>query len=149
MYRKILVALENSATDATLLPHIADLAKRLGSELLLLHVADGFVARNFDQLKFAESEEMKTDRTYLEGIATRLRQDGVKVAFHLALGNPPVEILKTAAAEKCDLIAMTSHGHRFVGDMIHGSTIEPVRHKATVPLLVVPASELVRAETAA
>ena len=145
MYRKILVALENSRADATLLPHVADLAKRLGSELLLLHVADGFVARNFDQLKFAESEEMKRDRTYLEETAQRLQSSGVKVAFHLALGNPPVEILKTAAAEQCDLIAMTSHGHRFIGDVFHGSTIEPVRHKASVPLLVVPATEMVAA----
>src|SRR5690242_6160154 len=141
MYRKILVALENSKADASLLPHVADLAKRLGSELLLLHVADGFVARNFDQLKFAESEEMKGDRTYLEETAKQLQGAGLKVTFHLALGNPPAEILKTAAAENCDLIAMTSHGHRFIGDVIHGSTIEPVRHRAGVPLLVVPSSE--------
>src|SRR3954464_10858367 len=143
MYRKILVALENSKADASLLPHVGDLAKRLGSELLLLHVADGFVARNFDQLKFAESEEMKGDRTYLEQTAATLIAQGIKVTFHLALGNPPTEILKAAATEHCDLIAMTSHGHRFVGDVIHGSTIEPVRHKAPVPLLVVPASEMI------
>ena len=91
---------------------------------------------------------MKADRTYLENTAKRLQAEGVKVTFQLALGNPPTEILKTATAEHCDLIAMTSHGHRFIGDMIHGSTIEPVRHKAPVPLLVVPASEMVRAETA-
>jgi nucleotide-binding universal stress UspA family protein len=145
MYRKILVALENSKADASLLPHVVDLAKRLGSELLLLHVADGFVARNFDQLKFAESEEMKADRNYLEDTAKRLQTEGVKAAFRLALGNPPAEILKTAAAEQCDLIAMTSHGHRLIGDIIHGSTIEPVRHKAAVPLLVVPASEMIAA----
>ena len=149
MYRKILVALENSTADAALLPHVAALAKRFGSELLLLHVADGFVARNFDQLKFAESEEMKVDREYLEQTATRLRGEGVKVSFHLALGNPPTEILKTATGEHCDLIAMTSHGHRLIGDIIHGSTIEPVRHKASVPLLVVPALEMVRTEGAA
>jgi manganese transport protein len=66
MYRKILVALDNSPADESLLPHITELARRLGSELLLLHVADGFVARSFDQLKLAESEEMKADRAYLE-----------------------------------------------------------------------------------
>ena len=66
MYRKILVALENSPADAALLPHIAEMARRLGSELLLVHVADGFAARNFNQLKLAESEEMKSDRNYLE-----------------------------------------------------------------------------------
>ena len=75
MYKKILVALENSKADESLLPHVTELAKRLGSSLLLVHVADGWVARNFDQLKLAESEEMKADRTYLERTAARLRAE--------------------------------------------------------------------------
>ena len=141
MYRKILVALENSRADKSLLPHVTELAKRLGSRLLLVHVADGWVARNFNQLKLAESEEMKADRHYLESTAGKLRRAGLRVSFHLALGDPPNEILKTAAAEKCDLIAMTTHGHRLIGDLIHGSTIDEVRHKAVVPLLVVRAVE--------
>jgi len=74
MYKKILVALENTRADDTLVPHIAELARRLGSELLLVHVADGWAARNFDQLKLAESTEMKEDRVYLDGVAAR---DGV------------------------------------------------------------------------
>src|SRR5205809_1033523 len=106
MYRKILVALENSRADASLLPHVAELAKRLGSELLLIHVADGWVARNFDKLKLAESDEMKADRAYLETTVARLRGEGLSVSAHLALGDPPNEILKTAEAERCDLIAM-------------------------------------------
>jgi nucleotide-binding universal stress UspA family protein len=139
MYRKILVALENSHADKSLLPHVTELACKLGSELLLVHVADGWVARNFNQLKLAESEEMKADRDYLEGTATQLRAQGLKVTAHLALGDPPSEILKTAEAEQCDLIAMTSHGHRLVGDIIFGSTIHVVRHKATIPVLLVRA----------
>src|SRR5262245_20499008 len=112
MYRKILVALENSKADQSLVPHVAELAQRVGSELLLVHVADGWAARNYDRLKLAESEEMKTDRAYLESVATELRGKGLAVKAQLALGNPPEEILKTAATENCDLIAMTSHGHR-------------------------------------
>src|SRR6185436_3148879 len=108
MYRKILVALENSAADTTLLPHIAELARRLGSELLLVHVADGFAARHFDQLKLAESEEMKADRAYLDNVAGKLRTSGIVVTTELALGNPPTEILRTAESRACDLIALTS-----------------------------------------
>lgn len=144
MYRKILVALENGPADKTLLPHVADLALRLGSELLLLHVADGWVARNYDALKLAESDEIKSDRRYLDEMAAGLRERGVRVDFKLAMGDPATEIVKMAKAEHCDLIAMTTHGHKFVGDMIHGSTIEPVRHNAPVPLLVVPTSEAVQ-----
>jgi len=139
MYQKILVALENSRADETLVPHIAALARRLGSELLLVHVADGWAARNFDQLKLAESTEMKEDRAYLENLAVRLRDAGLKVATDLVLGNPPTEIVKTAAANGCDLIAMTSHGHKLVGDIFLGSTIDKVRHNTLIPLLVVRA----------
>ena len=140
MYRKILVALENSRADEALLPHVTALARQLQSELLLLHVADGWVARNFDRLRLAESEEMKTDRAYLEQTAARLRADGLTVTACLALGDPPRQIVKTAEDEGCDLIAMTSHGHRLLGDILFGSTIHEVRHTATIPVLLVRAS---------
>jgi universal stress protein A len=141
MYRKILVALENSTADASLLPHITTLAKQLGSELLLVHVADGWVARNFDKLQLAESEEMKMDRAYLEKVVAELRGHGLSVSAHLALGDPPKEILKTAESERCDLIAMTSHGHRFLGDLLLGSTIHEVRHRTSIPVLLVRAEK--------
>ncbi len=141
MYRKILVALDASKADKSLLPHIAKLAKLLGSELLLLHVADGWAARNFDRLQLAESEEMKTDRKYLEKTAEALRAQGLHVETKLALGDPPTEVLKTAQAEQCDLIAMTTHGHRLVGDIFFGSTIETVRHASKIPLLIVRSAE--------
>lgn len=139
MYKKILVALENGRADDTLVPHVAELARRLGSELLLVHVADGFAARNYDQLKLAESDEIKTDRAYLESVALRLRSAGIQVTTELAMGNPPTEILKTAQTRACDLIAMTSHGHKLLGDIFLGSTIDKVRHNTVIPILVVRA----------
>jgi manganese transport protein len=137
MYRKILVALDNSPPEQALLDHVARLAVRLQSRLLLLHVADGWVARNYDALQLAESEEMKEDRAYLDQVATRLRAQGIEVTTRLALGDPPQEILKVAGEENCDLIAMTTHGHRLVGDLLLGSTIEAVRHQSHIPILVV------------
>lgn len=137
MYKKILVALENGPADETLLPHVMELAKRFNSDLLLLHVADGWVARSFDQLKLAESEEMKEDRVYLAKAADQLRHAGLAVETQLALGNPPNEILKTAQAGACDLIALGSHGHRLFGDLFHGSTITEVRHRTSIPILVI------------
>jgi nucleotide-binding universal stress UspA family protein len=141
MYSKILVALENSQADQTLLPHVAELAKLHQSELLLVHVADGFAARNFDQLNLAESDEMKSDRAYLESSAENLRQRGLKVDTFLALGEPAEGILKAAADRQCDLIAMTAHGHRLLGDLLFGSTINEVRHRAQVPVLLVRAGK--------
>jgi len=141
MYKKILITLENGPADETILPHVVELAQRCRSALLLLHVADGWAARNFNKLELAESEEMKDDRAYLEKIAGELRQKNLAVTTLLALGDPPAEILKIAAGEQCDLIAMTSHGHRFFGDLFHGSTITQVRHNTQIPLLVLRAKK--------
>ncbi|MBI2498340.1 MAG: universal stress protein [Opitutae bacterium] len=137
MYRKILVALENGPADERLLPHISRLAGHFHAELLLLHVADGWAARNFEQLDLAESDEMKADSEYLEQTADRLRATGLRVDTLLALGNPPNEIVKVAASSGCDLIALASHGHKIIGDILHGSTIDKVRHNTHIPLLVV------------
>jgi manganese transport protein len=137
MYQHILIPLENSATDRVILDHVKPLVRLTGAKLLLLHVADGWVARNFHQLKLAESEEMKNDREYLEKVASQLRGEGFLVQTMLALGDPPAEILKVAESEDCDLIAMASHGHRLFGDLLHGSTITEVRHRTSIPILLV------------
>ena len=142
MFKRILVALENSASDQALIPAITKLALMAKSELLLVHVADGWVARNFDQLQLAESEEMREDRAYLQQIADRLRAEGLSTRCVLAMGDPPDEILRTAKEQECDLIAMTTHGHRLIGDIIYGQTIEKVRHLATVPLFIVSARQV-------
>lgn len=148
MYRKILVAIDNSKADRSLIPHVAALAKLVGAKVLLIHVADGFAARNFDQLKLAESEEMKEDQAYLDKTVAELEKDGLETESILALGNPPEEILKAATSQDCDLIAMTSHGHRLLGDLIHGSTIEKVRHVSHIPLLILRAADLGPADKA-
>lgn len=140
MYKTILVALDHTKADDVLLPHVIDLAGLMKSKLLLVHVADGWAARNYDQLKLTESEEMKADRDYLEATGERLRQrTGLIVECRLGLGDPPREILKLAETEGCDLIAMTTHGHRLLGDILFGSTIEYVRHRTHIPLLVISA----------
>lgn len=137
MYNKILVALDNSPVDQSLLPHVAELAKIHHSNLLLVHVAEGWVARHFTDLLLRESEEMIKDREYLENASQELKAQGLKVSTVLALGEPAQEILNIAEKEECDLIAMSSHGHRFLADFFLGSAIEEVRHRSSVPILVV------------
>jgi len=139
MYSRILVAIEHSAADRTILEHIARLASLTQGELLLVHVADGWAARNFDALKLRESEEMKEDRTYLEGVAAELRGRGLTVSTELAKGDPARELVRVADAWKADLIAMSTHGHRFVSDLIHGTTVDHVRHVTAIPVLLLKA----------
>ncbi|HTL54017.1 MAG TPA: universal stress protein [Planctomycetota bacterium] len=137
MYQHILVALENGPADALLLEHIKTLAKTLKSRVMLLHVADGFAARNRESLDLADSEEIKADQRYLDERAQELATEGLVTGTRLAAGNPPEEIVKAAEAEKCDLIALGAHGHKFLGDLVHGSTVTPVRHNTTIPVLVI------------
>ena len=138
MYKRILVALDHTKADDTLLPHVVALAALTKAELLLVHVADGWAARNYDRLKLVESDEMREDRAYLERTAVELRErHGLVVQSHLALGDPPREIVRLSEESQCDLIAMTTHGHRLIGDILFGSTINYVRHRAKTPLLIV------------
>jgi universal stress protein A len=139
MYRHILIPLENTSADETILVHIKPLARMTGAKLLLVHVADGWVARNFDQLKLAESEEMKQDRAYLERRRRELSDEGFSCDAILALGEPSAEIIKLAETRDVDLIAMSTHGHRFVSDIIHGATADKVRHAVNIPVLLLRA----------
>jgi nucleotide-binding universal stress UspA family protein len=136
MYHHILIPLENSPADETILTHIKPLAHMTGAKLLLVHVADGWVARNFNQLQLAESDEMKQDRAYLEGRRAELAKEGFTCAAVLALGEPSDEIIKLAREKDVDLIAMTTHGHRLVSDILYGATADKVRHAVDVPVLL-------------
>jgi manganese transport protein len=140
MYRKILVALDHSWADASLLPHVSQLARLTDAELVLVHVAEGWAARWGEQFNLADSREMQEDAAYLEEVAGRLRSDGLSVRAIAGRGEPYREILKVAREAGCDLIAMTTHGHRFVYDLLIGSTIDKVRHGSEIPLLIVRAA---------
>jgi nucleotide-binding universal stress UspA family protein len=136
VYQHILIPLENSPADETILIHIKPLARMSRAKLLLVHVADGWVARNFNQLQLAESEEMKEDRAYLEKRSRELTSEGFSCDAVLALGEPSDEIIKLAREKDVDLIAMTTHGHRLISDILYGATADKVRHEVDVPVLL-------------
>jgi nucleotide-binding universal stress UspA family protein len=139
VYKRILIALEHSPTDATIVEHVRALANLTHAHLVLVHVADGWVARNYDQLKLRESEEMQDDRRYLEQLATGLRAGGLDAEWFLGLGDPASEILRIAGEQHVDLIAMATHGHRGLEDLVRGTTVNKVRHEASVPVLLLKA----------
>lgn len=137
MYTRILVPVENSPYDDAILRHVRGLAKMTGASVVVIHVADGFAARNARQLGLRESEEMRLDLEYLERVTADLNRDGVAAESVLAGGDPSKEIADAAERERCDLIAMSTHGHRWVKDLIFGSVASAVRHISTVPVLLV------------
>ena len=139
MYRRILVAVEHSPADQAILEHVRQLAAQVGAELHLVHVADGWAARNFDQLNLRESEEMKDDRDYLQHLAADLTARGLKVSTELAMGDPANELIRLARERSVDLLAMSTHGHRFLNDLLRGTTVSRVRHFVKIPILLVRA----------
>ncbi len=137
MYRRILVPVENSATDKQILGYVRVLARFCGAAIVLIHVADGWAARNINQLSLRESEEMRQDREYLDRLAADLVASGLAAEALLASGDPATEIVAAADREHCDLIAMGTHGHRLIGDVVYGSVANAVRHRSMVPVLLV------------
>ena len=137
MYRRILVAIENSPADRTIIEHVRQLATLTGAEVLLVHVADGWAARHFNDLQLRESEEIKADRAYLEGLAASL--PGLRVSTELAMGDPANELIRLVEERQADLLAMSTHGHRGLNDLIRGTTVSKVRHLVKVPVLLLRA----------
>jgi nucleotide-binding universal stress UspA family protein len=142
MYKQILVAIENSPADETIVEHVEALARLAGSRLVLVHVADGWAARNFEELNLRESEEMIEDRAYLERIEAALLDKGFEVESILGLGDPATEICRIASERNVDLVAMATHGHHGLGDVIHGQTVDHVRHKLPMPVLLLKAKRV-------
>jgi nucleotide-binding universal stress UspA family protein len=149
MYHRILVPVENSSYDERILEHVRQLARFCGASVVLIHVADGWAARNIKQLNLRESEEMRGDRDYIERLATRLTADGVTAEALLATGDPSAEIAAAAEREHCDLIAMSTHGHRFIADFFYGSVANSVRHITSVPVLLLRAPVTAKQKVAA
>ncbi|HMK39887.1 MAG TPA: universal stress protein [Bacteroidota bacterium] len=134
MYKTILVTLDGTPSDRTIIEHIKQLAGLLHSRLVLLHVADGWAARTFGA--DAVSPEISEDRAYLEQVQEEFVSAGIPAEAQLAYGEPADEIVKWVQKGECDLVAMTTHGHRFVADLFLGTTATRVRHSVGVPVLL-------------
>jgi nucleotide-binding universal stress UspA family protein len=127
MYERILVPVEHTEYDDVILRHVRKLARACNdASIVLIHVADGWAARNINQLD-------------IEAIADDLEKEGYEAEAILAGGDPAKEIAACAEREKCDLIAMATHGHHGIADVIHGSVASELRHITMVPVLMVRA----------
>jgi len=137
VYHKILVTLDTTSSDRAIIEHIKDLAKIMRSRVVLLHVADGWAARMYGP--DAVSPEVTEDKAYLEKVRTEFQADGIPTETSLAYGSPADEIVKWVQQESCDLVAMSTHGHRFIKDLLLGTTAPRVQHRISVPVLLLRA----------
>jgi nucleotide-binding universal stress UspA family protein len=137
MYDTILVTLDGTPTDRAIIEHIKQLAKLAHSHLVLLHVADGWAARTYGP--DAISPEIAEDTAYLERVRAEFQAIGIPTEAELAYGEPVKEIIKWVQRKGCDLVAMSTHGHRFLADLFLGTTATQVRHSVSVPVLLLKA----------
>jgi len=137
MYEKILVTVDGTPTDRAIIEHIKELAKAMGSHLVLLHVADGWAARTYGP--DAVSPEIRDDTQYLETVRAEFQSEGISADAELAYGDPAKEIIKWVQQKGCDLVAMSTHGHRFLADIFLGNTASQVQHSISVPVLLLRA----------
>src|SRR4051812_46399238 len=137
MYDKILVTLDGTATDRAIIEHVKQLAIIAHSRLVLLHVADGWAARTYG--KDAVSPEISADTAYLETVRGEFESAGITAEAELAFGEAADEIVKWVRQKGCDLVAMSTHGHRFLADLFLGTTASRVQHNVSVPVLLLRA----------
>ena len=137
MYATILVTLDGTPTDRAIIEHLKQLAKIAHSRLVLLHVADGWAARTYGP--DAVSPEIAEDTAYLEKVRAEFQSADISADAELAYGDPADQIIKWVEKKRCDLVAMSTHGHRFLADLFLGSTATKVRHHIAVPILLLRA----------
>ena len=138
MYNTILVTLDTTPTDRAIIEHVKALAKIMGSRVVLLHVADGWAARTFGE--DAVGPEITQDKAYLDRVRKEFESAGISVDAFLAYGNPVTEIVRWVHEKQCDLVAMSTHGHRFLADLFFGVTASRVQHRIDVPVLLLRAA---------
>jgi nucleotide-binding universal stress UspA family protein len=137
MYDTILVTLDGTPSDRAIIEHIKQLAQLAHSRLVLLHVADGWAARTYGP--DAVSPEITEDTAYLHKVQAEFQAAGIPTDAELAYGEPPQQIINWVENKGCDLVAMSTHGHRFLGDLFLGTTATRVQHRISVPVLLLRA----------
>jgi nucleotide-binding universal stress UspA family protein len=137
LYKTILVPLEGTPTDRAIIDHIKLLAPAMQSRVVLLHVASGVPAKY--HRTDAAGKEVEESRAGLERVRAELAAAGISTAAELAYGDPVKEIVNWVQQKGCDLVAMSTHGHRFVADLFLGTTASRVQHAIRVPVLLLRA----------
>lgn len=134
MYKTILVTLDATETDRAIIEHVRELARVMHSRVVLLHVADGWAARMYGA--DAVSPEVREDLAYLAQVKNEFQEAGIETEAELAFGDPAKEIIRWIDQRQCDLVAMSTHGHRFLADLFLGTTARQVQHSVRIPVLL-------------
>ena len=137
LYKTILVTLEGTPTDRAIIDHIKLLAPVMKSRVVLLHVATG-VAAKYHRTD-AAGKEVEESKAFLDRLLGEFTAAGIPAEAELAYGEPAKEIVKWVKRKGCDLVAMSTHGHQLIADLVLGTTAIHVQHSVSVPVLMLRA----------
>ena len=136
VYRNILVPLDHTSLDRVALAHAAALARVNDALLHLLHIEEGVASQLYGEL--ALTAEVAEGRRYFEDLLAWIRSQGLRADLEIVpRGDPKEVIVKAAARFEADLLVMGAHGHKGIKDIVFGATINEVRHRVGVPVLIV------------
>jgi len=137
LYKTILVTLEGTPTDRAIIEHIKVLAPALQSRVVLLHVATGVPAKY--HRTDAAGKEVEESKAFLDRVLGEFIAAGIPAEAQLAYGEPAKEIVNWVLQNGCDLVAMSTHGHQLIADLVLGTTANRVQHNISVPVLLLRA----------
>ena len=137
LYKTILVTLEGTPTDRAIIDHIKRLAPAMQSRVVLLHVASGVPAKY--HRTDAAGKEIEESKVFLGRVRDELTAAAIPTEAQLAYGEPAAEIIKWVQKNGCDLVAMSTHGHQLIADLVLGTTANRVQHSLSVPVLLLRA----------
>lgn len=130
LYRKIMVALDCSPVDNTIIGHVKALAQQNDAQVYLMHVVH---SHTLDQDRVLREETLKS----MEAYRKTFQDAGIEAEVIVRSGEPGPELLKQIEQSDYDLVAMATHGHSFLGDLLFGSVSRTLKHSISIPLLLV------------
>ena len=130
IYKRILVAMDCSPVDDVIIEHITALAIQSSAKIFLIHVVH---SHTLDQ----DRELRKQAEACLESRCEMLMSRGIETHIVIRSGEPDKELLAEIESKDYDLVAMATHGHSFVGDFLYGSVSRTLKHRISVPLLLI------------
>lgn len=137
--QRIAAAVDFSPADTAVLSHAVALARASGrgAQVLLFHVVESGGVRILGGEM--DDREVRSDTERLELYRTELAEQGVEAVYELGFGEPAVQLARLAETHGAELMVVGSHGHAGMADLVHGTTVDHLRHLLKIPVLVVPA----------
>ncbi len=137
VYKKIGIALEGKPKrDEQIIKGALPFLKMITSEIYLIHCVESVTGRFIGGMVADESAQQMN--LYLESLAEKLKSEGFTALIVIGGGEPENEIARICKLENLELLIVGSHGHKFLKDIVYGSTVNEVRHKVRVPVLAIP-----------